>query len=147
MSASCRYRTPREEVMTSTLTHIGYIETPYKRVDECPNNIDPNGPKCKLIIDPPYAKGLSGLDVGDQILVLYWLEQADREKVLETSRKTGQLIGTFALRSPNRPNPIGAAVVAIHEIRENEVIVRGLDCVNGTPLLDIKPAIMAERSM
>ena len=96
---------------------------------------------------PSYAEGLSGLGIGDQILVLYWLEQADREKVLETSCKTGQLIGTFALRSPNRPNPIGATVVTIHEISENEVIVHGLDCVNGKPLLDIKAAIMAECSM
>lgn len=132
--------------MANILTDIGFIETPYERIEECPNNIDPDGPECRLIVDLQYVEGLSGLEVGDKILVLYWLEQANREKVVETSRKTGQPIGTFALRSPNRPNPIGAAIITIHEIRGNEVIVRGLDCVNGTALLDIKPAIMAEKS-
>lgn len=133
-------------VMANTLTYIGYIETPYERVEACPNNIDPSGPECRLIVNLQYVEGLSGLEVADQILILYWLEQADRERVVEMSRKTGKATGVFALRTPNRPNPIGVAVIRINEIRGNEVIVRGLDCVNGTILLDIKPVIMAEKS-
>lgn len=130
--------------MKPELSFIGHIETPYMRIEECPNNIDPNGPLCQLVIDDDFIDGLLGLVPGQKVLILYWFEKTDREAIQQESRSTGEMVGTFALRSPHRPNPIGAAVVQIETIEKGYVTVNGLDCLNGTDLLDIKPAIMSE---
>ena len=87
---------------------------------------------------------MSGLVSGQKVLILYWFENINRAKIQQGSGSTGEMIGTFALRSPHRPNPIGVAVVPIEKIEKNVVFVKGLDCLNGTHLLDIKPAIMNE---
>ena len=129
--------------MDATLEFIGHINTPYKAIEECPNNIDFNGPLCQLVLNEKFKNGLSGLSPGQKILILYWFENTDRNE-LETSTDDGGSIGTFALRSPNRPNPIVAATLPIESIENNVVSIRGLDCLNGTPLLDIKPAILLE---
>jgi len=126
--------------METNVQFIGHIETPYNSLDECPVNIEAGGPICSLVIKKEWMNYLFGLESGMAILILYWFEKADRKRVQQNSRGTGQLSGVFALRTPNRPNPIGAAVVNIEKI-ENEIIyVKGLDCLNGTPLLDIKLA-------
>ena len=129
--------------MTATLRHIGQIRTPYRTLAECPRNVDPDGPVCELTVYPEYAEGLSGLSAGDSVLVLYWLQHADRDVLLQRPRDGGGERGVFALRSPHRPNPIGAATVRIERIADGCIHVRGLDCLDGTPLLDIKPAISA----
>ena len=85
-----------------------------------------------------------GLSVGQRILILYWFEQVDRAILRQHSRRTGELAGIFALRTPNRCNPIGAAVLPIVKIEGNVITVHGLDCLDGTPLLDIKPAMSTE---
>lgn len=130
--------------MRAEVVFIGRIETPYKTVEECPRNIDPEGPLCRLIVDPRYEKALMGLEAGRRILVLYWLESADRGRLQQNPPHVGELRGTFDLRSPHRPNPIGAAVVTIEAVSGGTVEVRGLDCVDGTPLLDMKPAMRGE---
>jgi tRNA-Thr(GGU) m(6)t(6)A37 methyltransferase TsaA len=76
-------------------------------------------------------------------LVLYWLDEADRDALLQQPKDGGEERGVFALRSPHRPNPIGAATVKIERIADGCIQVRGLDCLDETPLLDIKPAIFA----
>ena len=123
---------------------IGHIVTPYKALFECPRNIDPQGPLCELFVKEDLQDGLMGLRVGQRILILYWLEQGDRNKLQQHSRRTGELAGIFALRTPNRRNPIGAAVLPIERIDAAIIMVRGLDCLDGTPLLDIKPAMAGE---
>lgn len=127
-----------------TIEAIGKIATPYKSLAECPRNIDPQGPECELILKEVLREGLLGLAAGQRILVLYWLEHADRSATRQNSRRTGELAGIFALRTPNRPNPIGAAVLQIKRINGSVITVRGLDCLDGTPLLDIKPAMSGE---
>ena len=126
--------------MEAVVKAIGQIETPYKSLDECPRNVEPDGPVCKLVIRKELIDGLLGLGAGRNILILYWFEDVDRHRLQQTSRKTGEFSGVFALRAPGRPNPIGAAVVKIEKIEDGIVYVRGLDCLSGTPLLDIKPA-------
>ncbi len=128
------------------LKFIGQIKTPYKSLEECPRNIDPGGPLCELVISKDMKDGVSGLVPGQKILVLYWFEGVDRSTYLQMSRKKGKRLGVFALRSPHRPNPIGAAVVSIDSIENRRIFVKGLDCLDGTPLLDIKPAILDERA-
>ncbi|MCK8075079.1 tRNA (N6-threonylcarbamoyladenosine(37)-N6)-methyltransferase TrmO [Vibrio sp. 1CM2L] len=133
--------------MAAELKFIGRIATPYHSVSECPNNIQPdNGPICKIILDDVYQQGLLGLNGGDHILILYWLEGAKRDELIQSRNDETPTKGTFALRSPHRPNPIGAAVLPIEKIENHTVTVRGLDCLNNTPLLDIKPAIYRELS-
>ena len=123
---------------------IGRIETPYATPADCPYAVNPGGPECRIVVDPGFSAGLTGLEVGARILVLYWLDRAKRDKPLVGVRRSGKVAGAFAARTPHRPNPIGAAVVAIEGIEGHVLKVRGLDCVTGTPLLDIKPAIRAE---
>jgi len=123
---------------------IGHIETPYTCAADCPYTVNPGGPLCKIVLDPPYAAGLTGLEPGGRILVLYWLDRANRAKPLVGERRSGKIAGAFAARTPNRPNPIGAAMVVIEAVESTTLSVRGLDCVTGTPLLDIKPAMRAE---
>ena len=129
--------------MNATLKFIGHIITPYEAIEDCPNNIDLNGPICQLVLDEEFRNGLSGLQPEQNILILYWFENTDRS-VIDQPSDNGESIGTFALRSPHRPNPIVTATLPIVDIENGVVSVRGLDCLNGTPLLDIKPAIMLE---
>ncbi|MCU7878173.1 MAG: SAM-dependent methyltransferase [Candidatus Thiodiazotropha sp. (ex Lucinoma borealis)] len=130
--------------MSATLKYIGHIKTPYEAIEDCPNNIDFNGPLCQLVLDAEFRKGLTGLLPRQNILILYWFENTDRNEIETESDTDEGLIGTFSLRSPNRPNPIVAATLPIESIENGVVSVRGLDCLNGTPLLDIKPAIILE---
>ncbi|MCG8487031.1 MAG: SAM-dependent methyltransferase [Chromatiales bacterium] len=130
--------------MSSTLKYIGHINTPYRALEDCPNNVNLNGPLCQLVIHDAYIDGLVGLKKGQQILILYWFENTDRGAIQQKSNQGDGLIGTFALRSPHRPNPIGAAVLPIEGIENGVVFVKGLDCLNGTHLLDIKPAIIRD---
>lgn len=130
--------------MKAELQFIGRIESPYKSLEECPRNVEPGGPASRLILDLPFADGLLGLEAGQEVLVLYWFDGVDRALLRQNSRRTGRYAGTFALRSPHRPNPIGAAVVRIERIEGAAVTVRGLDCLDGTPLVDIKPAMPGE---
>ena len=130
--------------LQATIESIGHIVTPYKTLGDCPRNINPEGPLCKLILRDDLHNGLVGLSVGQRILILYWLGQADRTTLQQHSRRTGELTGIFALRTPNRCNPIGVAILTIEQINDGVISVRGLDCLDGTSLIDIKPAISGE---
>nr|WP_049541422.1 TrmO family methyltransferase [Vibrio nigripulchritudo] len=111
----------------------------------CPHNVDDeSGPICQLVLEPRYQFGIEGLNVGEKIDILYWLHNAERGEMLQVSahRVDGDKPrGVFSLRSPNRPNPIGLAKLTIVEVTDGKVIVRGLDCLTGTKLIDIKPSI------
>lgn len=122
------------------LTAIGTIQTPYDTLADCPRNIGQNSNECLVVLFEQYRAGLEGLAPGDAVELLYWLDHADFNDLIQLSRRTGEQKGVFALRSPNRPNPIGSAAVKIDSITEAGLTVRGLDCLSGTPLLDIKPA-------
>ncbi len=123
---------------------IGHIETPYATPADCPYTVNPGGPACRVVVDAAYAAGLTGLEKGNRVLVLYWLDRANRAKALVAERRSGKVAGAFAARTPHRPNPIGVAVVEVEAIEGSALLVRGLDCVNGTPLLDLKPAMRSE---
>jgi tRNA-Thr(GGU) m(6)t(6)A37 methyltransferase TsaA len=131
--------------MDAELRFIGHIETPYQRLEDCPRNIDPAGPTCTLVVSEPFEDALLGLRRGDLVLILYWLGEADRGRLRQKRRGSDVIKGTFALRTPHRPNPIGAALLPIDAIEGRRLTLRGLDCLDGTPLIDIKPAMMKER--
>lgn len=121
------------------LVFIGHIESPFRTRAECPRQGNHDGPICRLILKPPYDEALQGLTAFDTIEVLYWLHEARRDLLTQVPRHDGVASGTFALRSPVRPNPIGTSLVRLVSVEGPVVSVRGLDCLDGTPLLDIKP--------
>jgi tRNA-Thr(GGU) m(6)t(6)A37 methyltransferase TsaA len=85
------------------------------------------------------APALRGLEAYPNLELLYWLDRSRRDLVLQNPAHDGRLSGTFALRSPVRPNPIGTALVDLVAVKGGVLVVRGLDCLDGTPLIDIKP--------
>ena len=127
--------------MSAELRYIGRIKTPYRTLADCPAFIDPAGPRCEIVLDRAWRDGLRGLVAGQRVLVLYWFEDVARGRLVQVPRRGGPPRGVFALRSPHRPNPVAAGTVKIEYIARNgRVGVRGMDCLAGTPLLDIKPA-------
>lgn len=121
------------------LVFIGHIETLFKTRAECPRQGAHDGPPCRLVLRSPFDAALAGLEAFETIEVLYWLHEARRDLLLQAPKRDGVAVGTFALRSPLRPNPIGTSLVKLVSIDGPVVTVRGLDCLDGTPLIDIKP--------
>lgn len=128
-----------EPARDAALRFIGTIRTPFKTRDDCPRQGRQDGPECRLEIDPLWQPALAGLEAFDTIEVLYWLDRSRRDLVTQSPKSDGRTVGTFALRSPVRPNPIGTSLVKLVGISDGVVTVRGLDCLDGTPLIDIKP--------
>lgn len=127
------------EEVSAGLYFIGRIRTPWQTRAECPRRGAPDGPVCGLEIDPRWAEALAGVADCPRLQVLYWMHQARRDLVLQSPRHDGTTRGTFSLRSPVRPNPIASSVVDLVGVEGTTLLVRGLDCLDGTPLLDIKP--------
>lgn len=122
------------------LWFVGRIATPWTRRSECPRRGDPEaGPVCRVTVFEPWVAALDGLEAGGWLQILYFMHEARRDLVRQNPRHEGRLLGTFALRSPVRPNPIASSQVILLERNGATLHVRGLDCVDGTPLLDIKP--------
>jgi tRNA-Thr(GGU) m(6)t(6)A37 methyltransferase TsaA len=119
---------------------IGAIRTPWKSRLDCPRRGDPlAGPICRLEIAEPWLQAIAGVARHEQLQVLYWMHLARRDLVRQSPRSDGRTEGTFALRSPVRPNPIASSVVQFVRVEGSTIFVRGLDCVDGTPLIDVKP--------
>jgi tRNA (adenine37-N6)-methyltransferase len=118
---------------------IGRLRTPWSRRELCPRRGDPEGPECRIEVDPRWERALQGVTAGRRIQVLYWMNEARRDLLVQVPRLSGKPSGTFALRSPVRPNPIASSVVELVSVEGNILRVRGLDCVDGTPLIDLKP--------
>ncbi|MEP9353406.1 tRNA (N6-threonylcarbamoyladenosine(37)-N6)-methyltransferase TrmO [Xanthobacter sp. KR7-65] len=120
------------------LYFIGLIRTPWTERRACPRRGDvETGPVCTLEIDPRWTDALEGVADCAVLQVLYWMNRARRDLVLQSPRD-GATRGTFALRSPVRPNPIASSMVRLVAVDGLKVQVRGLDCLDGTPLIDLK---------
>ena len=117
---------------------IGRIRTPWTRRDDCPKNARGSDAECMIELDPRYAAALDGVAACTHLVVLYFLDQARRDRRVQAPRH-GDRRGTVALRSPVRPNPIAMSVVRLVRIDGTKLTVVGLDCLDGTPLIDIKP--------
>ena len=118
---------------------IGTIRTPFRTRDDCPRQGKPDGPLCRIELDDPWKPALKGIERFGRIEVLYWMHQARRDLILQSPKSNGETYGTFALRSPVRPNPIATSMVELVAVEDGALVVRGLDCVDGTPLVDLKP--------
>jgi tRNA-Thr(GGU) m(6)t(6)A37 methyltransferase TsaA len=121
------------------LYYIGCIRTPWKTRDQCPKNARESDAVCTIEVDPRWAEGLKGVETCTHLVVLYWMDRSRRDLVLQKPRHYGEQRGTFSLRSPARPNPIAMSVVRLVKVEGTSLTVVGLDCLDGTPLLDLKP--------
>jgi tRNA (adenine37-N6)-methyltransferase len=122
------------------LYFIGRIHTPWRERSACPRRGDPKlGPECTIVIDERWRPALTGVAAPSELQVLYWMHQSRRDLAVQAPRHNGIVTGTFALRSPVRPNPIASSVVLLLGIEGTTLRVRGLDCIDGTPLVDLKP--------
>lgn len=124
----------------AALYFIGRIRTPWTSRLDTPRQGSLEGPVCRLEIFEPWVAALEGIETSAYLQVLYWLNRARRDLVLQAPRHHGgEPRGTFALRSPVRPNPIGVSTVRFVAREGGTVLVRGLDCLDETPLVDLKP--------
>lgn len=127
-----------------TIEPIGVIKTPYRTLSDMP--IQPKGAQMEeatLVVDPALAAGLKDLEGFSHIYLIYYFHQTDREALEVVPFMDVHTHGVYATRSPLRPNHIGLSIVRLIGIDHNRVTIQGVDILDGTPLLDIKPYIEA----
>jgi tRNA-Thr(GGU) m(6)t(6)A37 methyltransferase TsaA len=128
-----------------SLSPIGLLRSPLKDRGAAPNQGREGAPDAWLVVDAAVAEGLDGIEVGDELIVITWLHQAERD-ILKTHPRNDQtrpLTGVFATRSPDRPNPLGLHRVTVREIAGTSVKVGPIEAIDGTPVVDIKPVLSA----
>ena len=121
------------------LFFIGKIRTPWTSRLDCPRQGRLDGPLCRIEVDERWQDALDGIEAFERIEVLYWLHESRRDLVQQSPANDGAVRGTFALRSPVRPNPIGTTIAKLVARHGCVLSVQGIDCLDGTPLIDIKP--------
>jgi tRNA-Thr(GGU) m(6)t(6)A37 methyltransferase TsaA len=122
---------------------IGVVRSRLVDRSDAPRQPDEGAPSAEVVLDEGVVPALEGIAVGDRLELLTWLHLADRSTLTtyprgDTSRP---LAGVFATRSPDRPNPVGLHTVTVTAVDKNVVQVAGLEAVDGTPVIDIKPAL------
>ena len=130
---------PLPETFDAGLYFIGRVRTPWATRGACPKNGLKTDAVCTLAVDAPFAEALQNVEGASHLIVLYWMDEAARDLALQRPRHAEGSRGTFSVRSPVRPNPIALSVVELLARDGATLRVRGLDCRDGTPLLDIKP--------
>jgi tRNA-Thr(GGU) m(6)t(6)A37 methyltransferase TsaA len=122
---------------------VGRVESPLKSLADSPMQGDEGAPDAELVFEDEYAPGLRSIAVGDECVVLTWLHQAARDTLTVHPRgdRARELAGVFATRSPDRPNPIGLHRVRVLSVDGLRVRVSGIEAIDGTPILDLKPVI------
>jgi tRNA (adenine37-N6)-methyltransferase len=135
---------PAKTATDASVVFIGRIRSPWKTRSECPRNIAQArnaGCPAALEIGAPWRPGLAGLESQTHAILLYWMDQSRRDLIVQSPRHRTEPTGVFNLRSPARPNPIALAVVRILNVDQEtgSIEIDAIDCLDGTPLLDIKP--------
>lgn len=118
---------------------IGEVHSPYRTPGEAPQQGRFSDVLAELEIYPPFAEGLKDVEQATHLIVLYWCHLAARNTLVTRTPHGPEERGVFACRSPSRPNPIAFCVAELVGVKGNRVVVRGLDAVDGSPLVDIKP--------
>lgn len=129
------------------LRPIGHVESTLTDLAQAPRQPDEGAPEAWLVIEERHAAALHGLVPGSTVVVLTWLDRADRDTLAVHPRGDADrpLTGVFATRSPDRPNPIGLHDVHILDIDGTRIHVRSLEALDGTPVVDIKPVLTPDR--
>jgi tRNA-Thr(GGU) m(6)t(6)A37 methyltransferase TsaA len=128
------------------VTAIGRVESPLADPASAPKQGDEGAPEAWLVFEPAVLDALEGLNAGDDVIVLTWLDRARRDVLRVHPRGDASRAqqGVFNTRSPDRPNPIGLHRVEIVSIEGSRMRVRSLEAVDGTPIVDVKPVLSRE---
>ena len=121
------------------LTPLGTIHSPFQKPGECPRQGRFSDAVSVIEVDPAYGDALLGVEAGRRYLVLYEAHLADRNRLQTIPPARKELWGVFASRSPHRPNPINLCIAYLQKREGNTLHVTGLDAVDGSHLIDIKP--------
>lgn len=122
------------------LKPIGVIHSPYQERGQAPRQGRLSKKEVTLEIFSEFAPALKGIDHYTHLIVLYWVDRANRETLQSHTPHKGQgKLGIFSTRSPNRPNPIAFCVASLIRQEGNQLTVRWVDALDGSPLLDLKP--------
>jgi len=128
---------------------IGWVESPLTDRAQAPRQGDEGAPQAWLVFEPAYAEGLRDLQAGSQVIVLTWLDRADRDVLVTRPRDDPARAptGVFCTRSPDRPNPIGLHRVRIVRKEGLRLLADHLEALDRTPVIDVKPVLdpLAER--
>ena len=122
---------------------IGRVESPLTDKATAPKQGHEGSPEAWLVFEPAVLEGLDGIAAGDEVILLTWLDRADREvlRVHPRDDVSNPMRGVFNTRSADRPNPIGLHQVQIVAIDGGRMRVRNLEALDGTPIVDVKPVI------
>jgi tRNA-Thr(GGU) m(6)t(6)A37 methyltransferase TsaA len=122
---------------------IGKVESSLTDPTSAPKQGHEGAPDAWLVFDPGVLQGLEGIRAGDRVIVLTWLDRARRDvlRVHPRDDVSNPLQGVFNTRSADRPNPIGLHEVEVLSVAGERVLVRGLEAVDGTPIVDMKPVL------
>jgi tRNA-Thr(GGU) m(6)t(6)A37 methyltransferase TsaA len=126
-----------------SLYPIGFLRSPLKDRGAAPRQGREGAPDAWLEVDAAVAEGLEGIEAGDELIVITWLHQAERDTLKTHPRndQTRPQTGVFATRSPDRPNPLGLHQVTVREIAGNKIKVGPIEAIDGTPVVDLKPVL------
>ena len=129
------------------LRAIGRVESTLTDRATAPRQPDEGAPDAWLVFEDRYAAALEGLTPGIDVLLLTWLDRADRDTLTVHPRGDASRprTGVFATRAPDRPNPIGLHTVHILAVAGTRVHVRNLEALDATPILDVKPLLTPDR--
>ena len=130
--------------MKPTLTFIGRIQSSLKKLEDCPLQETEKAPEAWIEIFPEFAVGMKDIKIGSSIIILTWLDKGNRNVLQCQPRNNAKapMTGVFSTRSPDRPNPIGLHTAKVISISKDWVIrVSGLEVLDQTPLLDLKPTL------
>ena len=126
-----------------SLVPIGHVESPLREAADAPKQGFEGGPDAWLVLNAPVGEALEGLRPGARVIVLTWLDRADRAvlRVHPRDDPSNPMRGVFSTRSADRPNPIGLHEVEVLEVDGTRVKVSDLEALDGTPVLDLKPVL------
>lgn len=126
--------------MNIVMKPIGFIKSPFKEVKEIPKqSVFAVYKKATIEILPQYSEGLEGIKENSYGVILFYFHKSKEGSLRLVSHKTREMTGVFSTRSPKRPNGIGLSIVKFTKIEENKLEFQGVDMIDGTPVLDIKP--------
>lgn len=129
-----------EERKGFSMRPIGFLRTDAETV---PRHFSISNLMGRIVVDPEYLEGMRDIKIGDRIVALFVFDRSPvfvpGEHLIQRPPATGRPTGVFSICSPLRPNPIGLSVLTVTEVDENVLGVRGIDMLDGTPILDIKP--------
>lgn len=133
--------TDHEERTQFPLAPIGVVHSPYATPEDAPHQGFAGDAESELEVFEKYADALAGVEDVIRLTAVYWADQADRT----TGNSDDDRDGAFARRGPTRPNPLNICTCTVLDVDGRRVRVSGLDAVDGSPLIDLKPALQAER--